>query len=348
MKRVLITGGTGFVGSNLARRLVRDGHRVHLVVRPGHATWRIQPIAGGITLLDADLADGASVERVVAQAQPDWIFHLAAFGAYPHQTDVETMVQTNVRGTCNLVAAALEVGVEALVNAGSSSEYGYKDHAPSEAEPLEPNSSYAWAKASATLFCRHAAHQRGAHMPTLRLYSVYGPYEEPGRLLPSLIASGLRGELPPLVDPRVARDYVYVEDVADAFVRAAERRGPDPGAVYNVGTGVQTSLAEIVEVARRRLGVAGEPRWGSMPNRSWDTDVWVSDIGKIRHDLGWQPATTLEEGFGRFVDWCCATPQVRALYDAAIRRAIPAGSNARSHAGEPARAHGGRRKQEDR
>ncbi len=271
-----------------------------------------------VRLIGADLHDAGSVEQAVRSARPDWIFHLAAFGAYPHQSDLPTIARTNIWGTMHLVEAALKVGFETLANAGSSSEYGYKQHAPGEDEHIDPNSYYAWAKASATMFCRHTASMRDVHIPTLRLYSVYGPYEQPGRLMPGLIAAGLRGTLPPLVDPGVARDYVHVDDVVEAFVRVAEHRSAEPGAVYNVGTGTQTTLAQVVEVARRRLGVREEPHWGSMPRRAWDTDVWVSDSAKIARELGWRPATTLADGFGRFVDWCGANPQVLALYDLAV------------------------------
>jgi nucleoside-diphosphate-sugar epimerase len=314
VKSVLLTGGTGFVGANLALRLLRDGHRVALLVRPGCAPWRIQSFADDLALVRADLTDATSVARAVRKVRPDWIFHLAAYGAYPEQRDLRTMQQTNVAGLLNLVDAALREGFESFVNAGSSSEYGYKDFPPSEAEVVEPNSDYAWTKASATQFCRSTAQRRDVSMPTLRLYSVYGPYEEPSRFVPSLIACGLCGELPPLADATVARDFVYVDDACDAFVRVAANRGPDPGAVYNVGTGIQSTLADVVEIARRRLPIRVEPSWGSMPNRSWDADVWVADNSKIRSELGWLPRHTLDEGFGNFVDWFLANPGLAALY----------------------------------
>jgi nucleoside-diphosphate-sugar epimerase len=153
-------------------------------------------------------------------------------------------------GTINLLQACLETGFESFVNTGSSSEYGFKDHAPPENEWLEPNSHYAVTKASATQFCRYTAQQYGVHVPTLRLYSVYGPYEEPTRLLPTLISRGMRGKLPPLVDGNVARDFVYVDDVKQAYLLAAQRTDVEPGAIYNVGTPVPTSIGEVVNIAR--------------------------------------------------------------------------------------------------
>ena len=190
MKRILVTGGTGFVGANLARRLVRDGHEVHLLVRPGYKAWRIDAVRADARLHEAPLEDAGRVASAISQIHPEWIFHLAAHGAYSMQTDLHQMLLTNIQGTMNLVTACLKTGFEAFVNTGSSSEYGFKDHPAAETDLLEPNSHYAVTKASATLFCRQTAQRERVALRTLRLYSVYGPYEEPSRLMPALIMRG--------------------------------------------------------------------------------------------------------------------------------------------------------------
>jgi dolichol-phosphate mannosyltransferase len=251
----------------------------------------------------------------VAAIRPEWVFHLAAYGAYSSQTDVHRMVQTNIAGTVNLVEACLGTGCEVIVNTGSSSEYGFTDHAPAETEREAPNSHYAVTKVAATQYCRFTAQSRGIHLPTLRLYSVYGPYEEPTRLMPTLIVHGLRGELQPLVDPTIARDYVSIDDVCAAYLLAATRPTSEPGAIYNVGTGVQTSLGELVALARTILPIATEPVWGSMPNRAWDSTVWVADNRKIRDALGWHPRYSLDQGFRRMVEWFQDNRDALAYYE---------------------------------
>jgi nucleoside-diphosphate-sugar epimerase len=313
MRRVLITGGTGFVGANLARRML-DEHEVHLLVRPGFTAWRIDGIRSEVRLHEVGLEDADGVGRVVAAIRPEWIFHLATYGAYSRQADVHRMASTNILGTINLVQASCQFGFEVFVNTGSSSEYGVKDHAPAETEWLEPNSPYAVTKASATLFCRLAAQRHGVRIATLRLYSVYGPYEEPDRLLPTLVLRGLDGNLPPLVDPDVARDYIHVDDVCEAYLLAASHPAPERGPVYNVGTGIQTTLRDVVDVARRILPIGVEPQWGSMPRRVWDTGVWISDSRRIRADLGWQPRVQFEEGLRSTVDWFRAHPELVGFY----------------------------------
>jgi UDP-glucose 4-epimerase len=303
MKRVLLTGGTGFVGANLARRLLHDGHQLHLLVRPGYQSWRIEDLRPDLRLHELHLHDTDAAARLIHQVRPEWVFHLAVYGAYSWQTDWEQMVRTNIQGTMSLLSACLKPGFEAFVNTGSSSEYGFKDHAPAESEPLEPNSHYAVTKAAATLFCRQTAQKQQVHLPTLRLYSVFGPYEDPGRLLPMLIVRGLKGELPPLADPEVARDFVYVDDVVEAYLLAATIPTSEWGPIYNVGTGAQTTLREAVAVAREIMGIAAEPVWNAMPNRAWDAQVWISDNRKLRAQLGWQPRHTFAEGFRRMRDW---------------------------------------------
>jgi nucleoside-diphosphate-sugar epimerase len=314
MKRVLITGATGFVGGNLAHRLVRDGHEVHLLVRPRSIPWRLAEIWHQVRPYDVDLTDQAATLSVVDHVRPGWVFHLAAHGAYSFQTDVTRIVESNLLGTIHLLDACLQVGFEAFVNAGSSSEYGFKDHAPTETDWLDPNSPYAVSKAAATHYCRHIALSRRARVVTLRLYSVYGHYEEPTRLIPTLISRGLNGQLPSLARPEIARDYVYAEDVNDAFLLAAGHPAVEPGAVYNVGTGIQTTLAEVVQIARRRLGIHAEPVWGSMADRCWDTTSWVADCRRIHEQLGWRPRHGFEEGFLRTVEWLQRNPELLAYY----------------------------------
>ncbi len=314
MKRVIITGATGFVGSNLTRRLLHAGYEIHLLVRPNYTSWRVEEIRADVSLHEVNLEDEDATRRSVGNIRPDWVFHLAAHGAYSWQTDLSQIIQTNIMGTINLVNACLQTGFEAFINTGSSSEYGLKNYAPSEETWLEPNSYYAVTKASATLFCRHIAQSQGIHLPTLRLYSVYGPYEDAKRLIPTLIMRGLEGKLPPLVNPEIGRDFVYVDDVIEAYLLAATQPNQEAGVVYNVGSGIQTSLRQVVETARRVMGITVKPDWGSMPDRQWDTRVWVADNHKIKNELGWQPNYTLEQGLGLMADWFRNNAEIQSLY----------------------------------
>ena len=307
-KRILLTGGTGFVGANLARRLLHEGHEIHLLVRPGFADWRIREIRSHLTLHTVDLRDREAIAVFLKTLRPAWVYHLAAHGAYSSQNDVSAMVATNYLCTVNLVQGSLRAGVEVLVNTGSSSEYGLKDHAPVEDEFAEPNSYYAVTKLAATQFCRYTARAHGVRMPTLRLYSVYGPYEDPQRLMPSLMVHALAGKWPPLVDPSTSRDFIFTEDVNDAFLAIAMNPISDPGVIYNVGTGVQTTLGQLVALVAELLGVKAPPQWGTMAARSWDTNTWVANSLHLQSDLGWRPRVNLHAGVDAVRSWFLAHP----------------------------------------
>lgn len=315
-KRTLVTGGTGFVGSNLVRHLLQAGHEVGLLVREGHDPWRLADVSRQVRWITTNLEAREHVAAAVADFRPQWVFHLAAHGAYSWQRDPQSILKTNVLGTANLLDACLESGFEAFVNTGSSSEYGFKDHAPREEEALEPSSTYAVAKAAATWYCSQAARAANAPVATVRLYSVYGPWEEPQRFIPQLVARGLEGRLPPLASPDTARDYTYVSDVCDAYVRLA-RGAVEPGSIYNLGTGVQTSLRQAVEVARHVLRIAIEPTWKSMPDRGWDTSTWVADSSLAKARLGWSAEVDLEQGLRLTADWLRDHPQLKERYLAA-------------------------------
>lgn len=314
MTRVAVTGGTGFIGANLVRRLLDLGHEVHLLNRPGFAEWRIAEIAAKLHLHQLDLADLAAVQAVIASVRPRWVFHLAAHGAYSWQADLSAMLATNYAGTVALVQACERAGVECLVNVGSSSEYGLQSRPAREDDAPQPNSDYAATKAAATLFCQSRARRGSLHIPTLRLYSIYGPWEEPARLMPQLISRGLDGAWPPLVHPLIARDLVHVDDAVEALLRAATKPPEEAGAIINIASGRQRSLADIVATVAEIFAISAEPNWGGMAPRAWDTDVWCGDTAKATALLGWQAQRELRDGIAGFAAWMQAEPARRARY----------------------------------
>jgi nucleoside-diphosphate-sugar epimerase len=312
--RALVTGAAGFLGANLVRHLTAAGHEVIAVSRPGGTSWRLEEVATEARMLELDLCDTAAIARAIDTTEPQWIFHLAAHGAYSWETDIAAMIDVNIGATAALLAAARDAEVQAFVNAGSSSEYGLKAHPPREDEWLQPNSSYAVTKAAGTHLTGLAAAQ-GLPAVTLRLYSIYGPWEDPGRLVPALVREAAHRKLPPLVGPQTARDFVYVDDCCEALLRAAQRGAPSgPGATLNLGSGKQTRLDELVEFVRQSLEVTALPDWGTMDQRDWDTNVWISDPRAAFEHLGWKASTGLSDGLTRTAAWLQARPQLWKRY----------------------------------
>lgn len=300
---VLVTGASGFIGACLVRRLLHEGFDVHVALRPEARRWRLAAILDRLTVHSADLNDRDATSAVLERVKPAAVMHLAAYGAYESQSDARRILETTVLGGHHLLSASVASGVEVFVNAGSSSEYGYKNEPMKESDALEPNSAYAVGKAAMTHLCSLLGRtQERTAIATLRLFSVYGPWEEPTRLFPTLLRRTRAGEPLEMVAPDIARDYVYVDDVLDAFLalpRLAELRGE----VLNIGSGTQTTLREVVEVVQDVLGRRTEVRWGAMPRRKWDTSCWQSDPRKAEELVGWKARHSLKEGVARMAAW---------------------------------------------
>lgn len=298
----LITGATGFIGANLCRRLVGEGVRPHVLIKPSSLRWRLEDILDRVEVHEADIRDAEAVTAVVESVRPGVIYHLATHGAYHYQDDCETILLVNVFGLWNLLNACNRVGYELFVNTGSSSEYGRKQFAMRETDVLNPNSFYAVAKSAQSLLCAHCANTDGLPLVTVRPFSVYGPYEEPGRLIPNLMMAAVEGKRLDMASPATARDFVYVDDVVDLYL-AVDELSKLGGEIVNIGTGVQTSLSRIVETCEKVGGKPLDVHWDSMEARVWDSDSWVADLSKLRRMTGFTPGTTLEEGLAKCLPW---------------------------------------------
>lgn len=301
-KRFLVTGATGFIGSCLLRRLVKAGEEVDILVRESSDKWRIADLGGQVREHCADLRDEAGVLRLISEIRPEVVFHCAAYGAAPNQHDHIQLAKTNLAGTVNLVEALMKIGYECMVNTGSSAEYGLKARYIAEDEPLEPHSVYGATKAAATLFCQAVARNNQQPIITLRVFTPYGPYDEPSRLVPAVIRGCLSGQDVRLTSGREARDFFFVEDLVDLYMKIPNCRW-SPGEVVNVGSGTQHSVHDVATKIIELTGAHIKPMWGTFPPRDFDTDFWVADATKARALFGWTAQVGLEEGLRRTIEW---------------------------------------------
>lgn len=300
--RVLVTGATGFVGACLTRRLLEMGHEIHVFVRQTANSWRIADIAHHLVLHDVDLRDAHAVEQTVASIRPNKIFHLATYGGFSFQKDVDAIYAANLLGTVNLIHACEKVGFDCFIHTGSSSEYGIKTEPMKESDLLEPLGDYAVSKAAATLFCRSEALQKGLPIVTLRVFSPYGPWDDPQRLIPYVIASLLNGTSPELSSPASVRDYIFIDDVIDAYL-AVMGASITAGEIYNVGSGRQTGIGEVVDRIVSALDNGVMPRWGAESPKRPEPNVWVADTGKMKTHFNWEATTCLEDGLQQTISW---------------------------------------------
>ena len=298
---ILVLGASGFVGANLVRRIrsVRDDVVGTASRLPA---WRLQDCSPE-TVREVDVLVLEDVRALLDIVRPRTVLNCIAYGAYSFQTDPEIIYRTNFLATEQLLRELQHRDIAAYVHAGSSSEYGLNSAGPRESDALIPNSDYAVSKAATASLLRYYGTSHAMPCVNLRLYSVYGPLEDPSRLIPTLVGRGLRGDLPELVAPDVSRDFVYVDDVVDAFVCAAIRLRPEMfGMSLNIGTGKKTTIAELANVACDTFDLDVEPQF-TMVSRDWDVTDWYADAISARELIGWKAETPLSEGLLLTAAW---------------------------------------------
>jgi UDP-glucose 4-epimerase len=305
--RALVTGGAGFIGSTLVDRLLRDGHEVVAVddLRHGRRANLSAALAAGVTLREVDVA-GPELGDVLAEIRPEVVFHLAAqISVRASVADPLHDVTQNVLATVNLAEAARQAGTRKIVFASSGgSIYGTPEVLPvDESAPVNPKSPYAAAKVSAEVYLNTYRQLYGLDCTHLALANVYGPRQDPhGEAgVMAIFASALLTGAPTRIfgDGGNTRDYVFVEDVASAFVSAVGSVGG--GRRYNIGTGRQTSDRELHSLVAKEIGAPDEPVMA--PARLGDLRASALDATLAGTELGWRPAVDIVEGIHRTVDY---------------------------------------------
>lgn len=301
-KRVLVTGGTGFVGANLVRRLLSEEACVFVLARDAATAWRLDGIRERVTVLSGDLSRLVDVQAAMGSARPSVVFHLATARGASTPADYPMFVAVNTMGAYHLWMAAHEAGVERLVCAGSQLEYGPSLAPHRETDRIQPNTFHGLTKAAACLFLQAAGCREAPSTVILRLFHVYGPWESPKRLIPTAARAALGGHRLLMTGKGIRRDYVYVDDVVDAFLMAADRTDLN-GEIFNIGSGHQTPNEEAVAMIERLSGAPLDVEFGAYPSHVMDTTYRVADIEKAKALLGWQPRHALEQGLRATLRW---------------------------------------------
>jgi len=297
----LVTGGAGFIGSNVAEALVARGDRVRVLDDLSTGRRENLQAIGEVELVEGDLRDPAAVRRAVAGVEG--VFHQAALRSVPRSVDDPTSTNdVNVNGTLNLLMAAREAGVRRLVYASSSSAYGDDPTLPKvETLPANPISPYAVAKLAAEHYCRTFARLYGLETVSLRYFNVFGPRQNPeskySAVIPRFLELALaRRPLEVHGDGEQSRDFTYIDNVVQGNLRAMD--APDvSGEVFNVACGTRHSLLAIADAIGDFLGRPLERH--HVAPRAGDVRHTQADIGKARRLLGFEPEVSFDDGMRR-------------------------------------------------
>ena len=290
-QRVLVTGATGFLGSHVCRRLSASASELHAIARnqrrggDSAARW-----------WQGDLTDAATVERLLTAIKPDVIFHLASHGVgAPDLDHVLPTLQGDLVTTVNVLTAATRLGLARLVLAVSLEEpYPNRGDAPL-------SSPYAAAKWACTAYARMFHDLYRAPIVAVRPFMTYGPGQRSHKLIPYVTLALLQGEAPKLTSGTRPVDWIYVDDVIDGLLIAAQAPGVE-GCTIDLGSGVLVPIRDVVERLVRLVGARVQPLFGALNDRPSE-QVRVADTADAYARLGWKPVTSLEEGLTRTVAW---------------------------------------------
>lgn len=301
---IIVFGAGGFIGSNLFRMILQHRDDVYAATsKHPFIPWRIDDLRED-RIVHADINDKNNLEQLFNQYKFKTVFDLAAYGAYAKQADVSLTYQTNVIGLVNLLEVCRPYSIKAFVHAGSSSEYGLNCKEPLENAEMQPNSHYSVTKVAAANMIKYYGTILQFPIVNLRYYSIYGEYEEPDRLIPRIIEEGMKQTYPPLVQPDISRDFVYIDDTILATLLAANADfDVIGGQSINIASNKKTTIRDLATEVKDIFHIPADPVWGDFKNRKWDLQEWYGNADYAKKVLGWEATTPLREGLVKTYEW---------------------------------------------
>jgi UDP-glucose 4-epimerase len=313
--RALVLGSSGFIGRHVAHAVYLAGCELVLAVRdPGRADAALDPLGVRGERRIVDLTDPEQVDQLIAAVTPDVVFNLAGYGIDRSQDDADALRLVNaelplrVLGALGRHARDSDWPGQRLVHAGSAFEYGAVGGPLAEDGPVSPTSGYAQSKLEGTLRTTIGAEQLELLAVVARLFTVYGPGEPSGRLLPSLLAAARRDQPLALTEGTQRRDFTYVQDVAAGLLRLG-RAEADQAGVVNLASGRLTTVLEFAERAAATIGMpAGRLGFGERPGRTDEMGHDPVTIARLQELTGWRPPTGIERGVRLTAEHGAAAP----------------------------------------
>jgi UDP-glucose 4-epimerase len=321
-KRVLITGGSGFIGSHLVHQLLERGAEVAVIVRYGNVmkNERLRDCWDDVRIIEADLRNRGALAGL-REFAPEVVFHLAAYNHVGQSFgQVEECFDVNAKGTANLLDIC--DGVEKFVYMSTSEVYGQQTQVPFvETMTPEPISPYAITKYAGELYCRMKQRIEGeTSVVIVRPFNVYGPYQSTKAIIPELIIDCLQGRTIRTTRGEQTREFNYVNDTVAGLIKAAEHNGRIDG-VINIASGKEVAIRDLVRKIAELTGTRSALEIGVLPNRP--TEIWrmYADNTRAREILDWRPSINLEQGLKRTIEWFRQyLPQLQSRKQATLGR----------------------------
>jgi nucleoside-diphosphate-sugar epimerase len=302
-KNVLITGANSFIGANLTKRLISKGFEVNALVRKTSDKWRLEGILN-LKEYEVDLRARKKLFEVVNHINPDIIFHLATAGVYGGVfLSNDTYVINNFIGSMNLIDACNNIDYKCFINTGSSGEYGPKNTSMSEDMICTPTNMYGITKNAATKYGQMIAKTKEKPILSLRIFSPFGPLDHKERLISTATIKALQNQDIKLANPKIARDYIFIDDVVDLYIKSIHKANEFKGEIFNVGSGIQTTIYDVIQNIMQITKSKSKIQWGNYPLRNYDSEIWVADISKTTELLEWEPKHNLRQGLEKTVSW---------------------------------------------
>jgi nucleoside-diphosphate-sugar epimerase len=302
---ILITGGLGFIGSNIAKYFIKHNHNVTVTTHTRSSMWRLLPYFDSVNVIDLDITNSAETVEKLRTTDPDIIIHNVAFGIY-HEKDQEKVFDTNIFGTLNMVNAYMKTRSNLLINTSSVSEYGISKKEFEEDDRIKPLGDYGVSKASATLFCESAHELTGKKIITTRISNAYGPNERPQDIIPYLLVNKIRDKEVRLNSPSNTRDFIFIDDVAEAYGKIVFAYEQINTSILNIATGIGTSIEKLVEIINGIDPNSNKIKavWNSNDPRVIDKAAYYSvSTKRVNNDLKWRPSYSIKDGIKKFYLW---------------------------------------------
>lgn len=302
-KSILVTGGSGFIPSHLVKRLLSMGARVAVLTRYNSviSNQRLSEVWDRIQVIEADLRNQDSL-RQIARLAPDIVVHMAA---YNHVGDsflsVSEALDVNCKGTANVMEAY--DGYERFIYTSTSEIYGYQERVPfTEEMKPQPISPYSIGKYGGELYCQMKMRMMKKPVVILRPFNTYGPFQSSKAVIGEVIEKLLKNQPIEATEGRQTREFNFVEDIVDGFIRAMESTDAI-GHIINIGNGVEVAIRDLFLTLKELTGSQSELRFGALPNRP--TEIWrmCADNSRARDLLDWTARTSLRDGLSRTIQW---------------------------------------------